>query len=117
MDCPSCGYQLQKLSVTTTSGGKFDVEHCGRCGGTWFDPYEINRIPYHEVVRLAHLTVLPKKPFVPHRDLFCPRCHKKLDSFHSEAMPRGLRMLRCPKDGGIWATQKTLETFKTYQEE
>jgi len=61
MLCPACGNILQKLSVTTKQGGRFEVDHCGRCGGTWFDPYEINRIPYHEVMALSQLTVLPKK--------------------------------------------------------
>lgn len=118
MLCPSCGYTLQKLSVTTSSGGKFDVDHCGRCGGTWFDPYEINRIPYHEVVRLANLTVLPKTPLSDSSSFHrCPRCHKPLEHFSSESMPNGIRFLRCLKCHGIWATQKTLEIFKKQQEE
>lgn len=117
MSCPSCGYLFQKLSVTTNSGGRFDIEHCGRCGGTWFDPYEINRIPYHEVARIAHLTVLPKKPPAELSIYKCPRCHKVLSSLTAESVPKGIKLLRCPKCHGIWATQKTLETFKTYQEE
>lgn len=117
MHCPSCGYLLQKLSVTTNSGGRFDVDHCGRCGGTWFDPYEINRIPYHEVARIAKLTVLatnaPQELSV-HK---CPRCHKEMVSSHYESVPKGLRMLRCGKCGGIWATQRVLVEFKKHQEE
>ncbi len=117
MICPSCGYTLQKLEVTTSGGGKFSVDHCGRCGGTWFDPYEINRIPFHEVIRLAHLTVLPKTQ-MPENDIHrCPHCHKNLIPSHYESMPKGVRMLRCPKCGGIWATQKSLEQFKKHQEE
>lgn len=120
MNCPSCGYLLQKLSVTTNTGGKFSVDHCGRCGGTWFDPYEINRIPFHEVARIAHLTVLPKSPPSPQSSLsplYCPRCHKELIPSHYESVPKGVRMLRCTKCGGIWATQKALEVFKKHQEE
>lgn len=117
MHCPACSNLLQKLSVTTTSGGKFDVDHCGRCGGSWFDPYEINRIPYHEVIRIAHLTVLPQNPPVEPALLQCPRCHKNLVISHYESVPRGVKMLRCPKCGGIWATQRALENFKKHQEE
>lgn len=117
MYCPSCGNLLQKLTVTTTSGGKFDVEHCGRCGGSWFDPYEINRIPYHEVIRIAHLTVLPQNPPVEPSLHKCPRCHKNLVVSHYESVPKGVKMLRCPKCGGIWATQRALENFKKHQEE
>lgn len=117
MICPSCGNTLQKLDVTTNSGGKFSVDHCGRCGGTWFDPYEINRIPFHEVIRLAHLTVLPKIPIGEICKLICPHCHKVLVPSHYESVPKGVHMLRCPKCGGIWATQKALEEFKKHQEE
>ena len=117
MYCPSCGYTLQKLSVTTSSGGRFDVDHCGRCGGTWFDPYEINRIPYHEVVRLAGLTVLPQKsPHILPAHL-CPRCHKKLVQYTGESLPKGTKLLRCKTCHGIWAMQKSLDTFKFQQEE
>jgi len=116
MHCPNCGNLLQKLSVTTNSGGKFDVDHCGRCGGTWFDPYEINRIPYHEVSRIAKLTVLPTHPPAQTNSYECPRCHKNLVTSHHESVPKGVHMLRCPKCGGIWASQKALEGFKKHQE-
>lgn len=117
MFCPTCGYLLQKLAVTTDSGGKFEIDHCGRCGGTWFDPYEINRIPYHEVVKLAHLTVLPKAhlgEFPTHK---CPRCYKTLSPYQSESTPRGVRFFRCSNCHGIFAMQKALEEFKKHQEE
>lgn len=117
MYCPNCQYQLQKLEVTTTSGGRFEVDHCGRCGGTWFDPYEINRIPYHEVARLAGLTVLPKNPILHPLDCLCPRCHKTLKKFHAESLPKGISMYRCIKCHGIWASQNALEEFKKEQQE
>lgn len=117
MYCPSCGNLLQKLSVTTDSGGKFDVDHCGRCGGTWFDPYEINRVPYHEVVRLAKLTVLPKETPKTLKAHLCPRCYTKLKKYQGESMARGVCLLRCSKCHGVWGTQKALEEFKKYQRE
>ncbi len=116
MLCPSCGYTLQALSVSTDSGGRFEIDHCGRCGGTWFDPYEINRIPYYEVNRLAHLTVLPKnQPLSKTENLFCPRCHKVMARYTGESVPRHVTLLRCPKCHGIWATQRALESFKKEQ--
>lgn len=117
MFCPTCNYQLQQLSVTTDSGGRFDVEHCGRCGGTWFDPYEINRIPYHEITRLAKMTVIPKKaPAEPiiHK---CPRCHKNLEVYQGESVPANVNLFRCGKCHGIWATQRALLVFKDKQED
>ncbi|MCL4338290.1 zf-TFIIB domain-containing protein [Patescibacteria group bacterium] len=117
MNCPACSYTLQKLEVTTNSGKRFEVDHCGRCGGTWFDPYELHRTPYHEVMRLANLTVLPKTPIYSTRELLCPHDHKKLELFKSDSIPAGVSLLRCAKCNGIWATQKMLETVKEYQED
>lgn len=117
MVCPSCNNTLQKLSVTTNSSGRFDVDHCGRCGGTWFDPYEINRIPYHEVARLASVTVIPKTPISREDILHCPRDHKQLTNFMGESVPAGVALHRCSKCLGIWATQKALVEFKKHQEE
>jgi len=116
MFCPVCEYDLQKLTVTTTSGGNFAVDHCGRCGGTWFDPYEINRIPYHEVVRLAGVTVLPKKRVARPKTLLCPLDHKPMNNYYGQAVPAGVRLLWCKKCLGIWASQKALEEFKHHQE-
>ena len=95
MFCPNCGYDLQKISVTTSQGGLFDVDHCGFCGGTWFDPYEINRIPYHEVVRLAAVTVLPKKSIAAPKVLHCPRDRRVMKNYYGQAVPAGVRLYWC----------------------
>jgi len=117
MICPTCDHFLQKITVTTTTGGKFEIDHCGYCGGTWFDPYEINRIPYYEVVKLAKDTVLPQKSFFYHGSHKCPLCGIKLNPYHPEIVPVKVKFLRCPKCHGVFATQKDLENFKLSQEE
>ncbi|QOJ00317.1 MAG: zf-TFIIB domain-containing protein [Phycisphaeraceae bacterium] len=35
--CPKCATIMEKMPVTST----LEVEHCGRCGALWFDPYEL----------------------------------------------------------------------------
>src|SRR3989338_8573162 len=117
MFCPSCAYTLQKLEVHTDSGGKFEVDHCGRCGGTWFDPYEINRIPYHEVVSLAQMTAVPRRKFPPAAKQLCPEDNLELFPLSGDAVPKGIRLLSCKKCLGIWASQKDLWEFKKHQEE
>jgi len=114
MLCPSCNRTLQKLSVSTAiEGEKFDIDHCGYCGGTWFDPYEINRIPYHEVVRIAKLTVLPLSRENLNGGNLCPGCKKNLVSFHPEHVPQKVFFLRCPSCKGIFSSSKSLEIFTT----
>jgi Zn-finger nucleic acid-binding protein len=117
MICPSCNNDLMKIPVATDSGSRFDVDHCGRCGGTWFEPYEINRIPYHEVVRIAHLTVWKQKQHLPDHPMHCPHDNHLLEQFHSDSLPAGVHFLRCKFCFGLWATQHSLEVFKKEQEE
>lgn len=116
MNCPNCGEILQKIEVTTTSGGRFEVDHCGHCGGTWFDPYEINRMPFHEVVRLAKLTVIIKNVPGIAEKLSCPRCHREMEKYQSEAVPANVNLFWCRKCLGIWASQKDIWEFKKNQE-
>jgi Zn-finger nucleic acid-binding protein len=117
MHCPSCGAILQKLTVSTNEGGVFEVDHCGSCGGTWFDPYEVNRIPYHEVARIAKITVLSHSGPKASRDKKCPRCHKILHHYQAQSIPANVRFWRCVHCHGIWAGQKSLEIFKQIQED
>ena len=117
MFCPTCGRELQKISVNTNSGGRFEVDHCGYCGGTWFDPYEINRIPYHEVANLANVTVLPMKNIRKLPNRLCPNDHNALEIFKGDAVPKNVHLLWCRKCLGLWATGKDLIDFKKHQEE
>ena len=117
MLCPTCGKNLNKIDVTTRQGGRFQVDHCGYCGGTWFDPYEINRIPFHEVVSLAGLTVLPSKNLQKTSAHLCPNDHLPLDNFQGEAVPSNVKLLWCKRCLGVWATQKDLLEFKKHQED
>ena len=112
MFCPSCKSTLQKISVVTASGERFEVDHCGRCGGTWFDPFEINKIPYHEVSRLAKITVIPHNH--PHilKEKLCPQDHISLEKFAPDSLPAKVQVHRCPRCHGLWTSQKTLEKFK-----
>jgi len=117
MFCPTCGNQLQKIAVSTNQGGRFEVDHCGFCGGTWFDPYEINRIPFHEIITLANLTVLPKKKVTELKKHLCPGDNHPLEPFQGDAVPKNVKLLWCKKCLGIWAAQKDLWEFKKHQDE
>lgn len=117
MFCPTCGTQLNKIPVETNQGGRFEVDHCPACGGTWFDPYEINRIPLHEVMTLVDHTVGGKNHAVRLKKQLCPNDHLELFPFKGEAVPIGVKLLWCKRCLGIWATQKDLLEFKHHQEE
>lgn len=117
MHCPICGNILKKLEVSTMGGIKFIIDHCGNCGGTWFDAFELNRVPYHDVVRIAKQTVLQKQIHSRPSTLSCPHDHARLELFQSESLPKEVEMYRCHKCGGYWATQKGLEILKDLEQD
>lgn len=38
--CPKCSTIMEKI----TAGPNLEIEHCGRCGGMWFDAYELEAV-------------------------------------------------------------------------
>jgi Zn-finger nucleic acid-binding protein len=107
MSCPLCKHELQKHTVESKHGDQLPVYHCGQCGGTWFDASDIHRIPHHEIVRIADVTVKPKTPHYTSHEFFCPNDHKNLTRYHSETAPLGVSFYHCTRCHGIWATQHT----------
>jgi len=99
------------IQTETNSGTRFSVDHCGHCGGTWFDPYELESIPFHEVVRLAKLTVHPSV-YPVQTEVHCPICRRVLKFSGTDVTPRNLRLLTCPKCHGVWASHDAMENLE-----
>jgi len=114
MTCPLCSYTLHPQTVAGNDGSKIKIEHCGQCGGTWFDPFETIGVHYHEIVRIAGDTVNPKKPSFSSHMQECPRCSIALSRMQSDTVPAGVSFFRCSKCRGIWATQRQLQPAFTH---
>lgn len=114
--CPDCGSTLWPTAIFTAPGGKIQIDHCPRCRGTWFDHWEINRLPKEEAEKIFRLS--PQKV----RDFFsgskvCPHCGLPLTPQKTESIPPDLPVFVCPQCQGNWVSQKTLFKLKTFQAE
>ncbi|MCB9743710.1 MAG: zf-TFIIB domain-containing protein [Alphaproteobacteria bacterium] len=95
MDCPRCEIPLQEVK------GRRGVtlDHCGRCGGTWYDPGEFTRV--------FHLTqpLLPEEGEDPVRGRRCTACGQGQLIERSYPPGSGLRVDHCEACGGLWLDQ------------
>ncbi|KKR33977.1 MAG: hypothetical protein UT63_C0009G0007 [Candidatus Gottesmanbacteria bacterium GW2011_GWC2_39_8] len=116
MLCPLCNQILIAITVHTEQHGSFKVDHCGRCGGNWFDRYEINRLAYQEVIRLGSITnSFNNEEIYPKEEFLCPIDHLPLIKFTGSSVPYNITIRRCLKCAGVFVSQKDLLKFKDQQ--
>lgn len=115
LECPNCGEFFTPVNLKTT-GGSITVDHCINCGGSWFDPYEINRITTKDVYILGQ-SLLIKKNEVPwgKMERLCPRDFHELQKEKSEISIEHISMERCPECKGIFIMQADLAKLKSAQ--
>ena len=107
MNCPKCaGKDLEHLSVDVKNpdGGdaKIDLDRCGGCGGTWFDPGEIEQ--YLKSRQSDAPSVGLASIFGQANDSKagnCPRCSVALKRTASAANAT-ISVDRCEKCNGVW---------------
>lgn len=74
--CPKCATIMERIRPGSMT---LEVDHCGRCGAMWFDPYELE-------------AVLKAKGAVVHDVDFGKAKH------HYEYKVHGSDVLECPRD-------------------
>lgn len=117
LECPNCGELLTPINVATT-GGQITVDHCLNCGGTWFDPYEINRLKIEDVHKIGwHLTI--KKNDIPwgKMERLCPKDFHELKIEKPDIIKENVSIERCHVCHGIFISQENLLKVKMAQQE
>ncbi len=71
--CPVClGVTMETIRIGTEA--PLEVDHCGRCGGVWFDNGEVDRLRKHPSAALwARIARQEAEPITP-----CHNCHAPL---------------------------------------
>ncbi len=119
MKCPDCGNDLHEVTADIKHGVKIKLDQCSRCGGIWFDDFELYPIPKEEIGRIENIDLekLQENVFWGEGKKNCPRCDVKLDEFKDYNFPKQLEAEFCPKCGGIWMNRGESVEFKKWQEE
>jgi len=111
--CPSCGGTLKEVFAKATYGRVLLLDQCGRCGGVWFDKWELYFLNPDEARRLDGLDLSALTALNPlsHGSGKCPLCAEALKDFTDPSFDADTSIKRCPQCSGLWLNRGELTRF------
>lgn len=100
MKCPACDAELSEVVVNGVT-----LNACTtRCGGIWFDQFELRKFdePYEPAGDLLTLTRAPGVTIDPNKVRMCPKCVSIRLTRHFFSIKRQVAVEECPRCGGYW---------------
>ncbi len=99
MKCPVCDVEMAPKGY----GPRKDVmlDHCTRCGGTWLDEGELDRLDECSWSNIEDASNFRPAPEDASRDLTCPRCQGAFETLVPEDSPQ-IEVDRCRGCRGFW---------------
>jgi len=108
MHCPNCRHILTKVDL---SG--IEVDHCNSCGGTIFEPNEINRITEKDAQKLG---LMKQTDVISAGDKISPRDGSIMKRLDAKSIPKHVTLLQSESTGEIFAFADDLIEFKKAQD-
>ena len=113
--CPECGNSLKEVYAEANYGRVRLLDQCERCGGIWFDCWELYHLKDAEAKRLDIVnqnSLLTENPTIQGSGL-CPKCsNMSLMEFPDPNLPADSKIDRCPKCNGLWLNRGELKKYK-----
>jgi len=115
--CPGCGAALKEVFARATYGRVLLLDQCVRCGGVWFDKWELYFLKPHEAERLDSLdleAIAALNPVIKGSGK-CPLCAELLQGFKDPAIDAGTSIKRCHKCSGLWFNRGELTKYAVHR--
>jgi Zn-finger nucleic acid-binding protein len=112
--CPDCRAPLREVTARARSGYLLALDQCPRCGGLWFDRWELFPLDHQEVAKLDSVDpdrLMSEHP-APSEPGPCPRCAIPLRLFGDPVLPPDARIARCFVCEGMWLQRGELSRVK-----
>lgn len=116
--CPNCNSNLKETYAEANYGRALLLDQCERCGGVWFDQWELYLLREAEAKRLDAVnegSILSSIPH-PQGDNLCPRCKIKLEPFIDPTLPKDSQIMRCKCCNGLWLNRGELSRYGNHKE-
>lgn len=116
--CPNCNGNLKETYAEANYGRVLLLDQCERCGGVWFDHWELYLLREAEARRFDSLnqeSLLSATPH-PQGDGICPRCRLKLIHFNDPSLPKDSQIMRCNCCNGLWLNRGELTKYGNHKE-
>lgn len=118
LNCPNCNGQLKETYAEANYGRVLLLDQCEKCGGVWFDHWELYHLKEAEARRLDVINEASLLSSNPHTtgDGLCPRCKLKLESFNDPSFPKDSQIMRCKCCNGLWLNRGELSKYGNHKE-
>lgn len=119
LSCPLCHAEMAQFTSQSHYGLPIEFDRCPRCGGVWFDKWEL-----WYLADLASITLPQEKAtlegqflerLAPNNQILCPRCQVKLLSLTDPVIPGYIQIWRCPSCQGNFLEKTALFKYHEYQ--
>ena len=100
MTCPACDAELSEVVVNGVT-----LNACTtRCGGIWFDQFELRKFdePYESAGDVLTLKRAAGVTIDPNKVRMCPTCVSIRLTRHFFSIKRQVAIEECPRCGGYW---------------
>lgn len=116
--CPNCNGQLRETYAEANYGRVLLLNQCERCGGVWFDHWELYLLKEAEARRLDSVNEETILSSIPHQrgDDLCPRCRINLEQFNDPTLPKDSQIMRCKCCNGLWLNRGELIKYGNHKE-
>lgn len=104
MLCPNDNVEMVPVQVSSHYGQVIVLDQCPRCGGLWFDKFELTRAKLDQAEKIEKLdaALLTEMTVMQNTKLLCPKDREELVRFNDSYFPSGIIVARCPVCDGFW---------------
>lgn len=122
LKCPECAAQMHEVYTEANYGRVIMVDQCKRCGGVWFDRWELYFLTDESLRSLEHVDIAAfiapnAAARVKKSGHECPRCEKELISFIDPMLPKDTDIKRCAGCHGLWLNRGAIGKYKSRRQE
>ncbi len=119
MKCPNEDAAMLEVRLVSNASQAFMVDQCPKCGGIWFDQFELYRAKDAEWQKLDDINAEAFRESTeltsPERQ--CPRDGAKLVRFSDRYFPSGILVEKCPRCDGFWMNRAEFKRFQDARRE
>lgn len=114
--CPNDDGVLRRVSALSRLGQTIAIDQCDRCGGIWFDRFELFQVDEKEAVRLDSVdSQTLSYPIGEHKQPLCPKCGQPLTVFRDPNIPANIQILICSGCEGLWLNHGALAGYADFR--
>ncbi|HEY4716034.1 MAG TPA: zf-TFIIB domain-containing protein [bacterium] len=114
--CPNCSIPMQGVSTSTALEKQLRLDQCGRCGGIWFDKWELFAVDPEKIDGIDDFDLNKlNAPLEINSVQKCPRCSRQLNQFRDPVLPSEVLIFRCNLCNGIFLNCGELKKYKNFR--